>query len=118
MGQLRYLIFVGLIGLPGCATKEPSRELYVSPTKQFAIEVQIGDEEDISNKHEIFLKLLDDDWDELDIARTKASAAMNYDIFWEDDRTVVLYSSDIGVFAWYVTRDEKIIRAPVDYKLN
>lgn len=118
MGQLKYLIFLGLIELVSCTTKEPFREVYVSPTGQFTIAVQIGDEGDINNKHEIFFKLLRNDGKQLDIARTKASAVMNYAVFWDNDKTVVLYSSDIGVYAWRVTTDEKIVPAPVDYKLE
>jgi len=115
---MRRVILIALVGLVSCNKKETAGEVYYSPTGQFAIEVQIGDKEDSKNKYEIFLRLLDEDGDELDITRTKASAVMNYAVFWHNDKTVVLYSSDIGVYAWRVTTDEKIIPSSVDYKLE
>lgn len=115
---MRHLIFIGLVGLVSCTEKGTSGEVYDSPSGQFAIAVQIGDEGDVNNEHEIFFRLLGNDGNQLDIAGTKASAVMNYAVFWDNDKTVVLYSSDIGVYAWRVTTDEKIVPAPVDYKLE
>ena len=108
-----------MIGLLcSCSTKEMWDEVYASPSGDFAIGVQIGDEEDVNNKAEMFFTLLDKEGDILDKTRTKASAAMNYAIFWYTEKTVTLYSSDIGVKAWLVSKDKKLLPAEVDSKMD
>ena len=43
---------------------------------------------------------------------------MNYAVFWDTEKTVVLYGSDIGVYAYRVTTEKQLIKAPIDYKLG
>jgi len=43
---------------------------------------------------------------------------MNYAVFWDTEKTVVLYGSDVGVYAYRVTTEKQLIKAPIDYKLG
>jgi hypothetical protein len=118
MAHTRLWILILLAGLNSCTKKEITGETYNSPSGQYILQVEIGDKENPDNKYEIRFRLFDHDGDELDITGTRASAVMNYAVFWDTDDTITLYSSDIGVRSWFVTSEDKLRPGPVDYKLE
>lgn len=116
--NIKLLILVIVLALNSCLKTVYKGEAYNSPSAQYILQVEIGDEQNPENEHEIFFRIFDNDGSQLDIIGTKASAVMGYAVFWDTNQTITLYSSDIGVRSWLVTIDEKLLPRPVDHTLE
>lgn len=104
-----------ILGLVGCSSDKDFEESHPSPSGEFKAQVLIGNESS-NRKYIIFIQLLAKNGRELDVVDTGASVFQNYAVYWDSEKTIVLYSSDIGTLAWLVS-DQKLLAISVDNKM-
>ncbi len=107
----KYIILsIALITLLGCGSRRYPIKTDISPSGKYQIKATINTDESDRTKYLcVKLHLLDVQGKELSQLQTGASHRMKWALGWmDDDDIVVLYSSDIGTYA-YKTENNTLV---------
>ena len=102
----KILIFI-VVGLLSCGDRNLER--LDSPSGLYSLDVELGNKDNPSDRYILMFKLRDRAGEELDLLRTGASDVMKWSVAWVDKDTIILYSQDIGTYAWTIDGTRKFL---------
>ena len=107
VSAMKHKILILIVtGLLGCG--DQNLERLDSPSGLYSLDVELlGNDDNPSDRYILIFKLRDRDGEELDRLRTGASDVMKWSVTWVDKDTIILYSQDIGTYAWTIDENQK-----------
>ena len=99
------ILILIVVGLLSCGDRNLGR--FASPSGLYSLDVELGNKDNPSDRYILMFKLRDRAGEELDHLRTGASDVMKWSVTWVDKNTIILYSQDIGTYAWTIDENQK-----------
>jgi hypothetical protein len=84
-------------------------EVHKSENEKYQLKIYVGDREG-RDKYILAIALFDNEDNELDYIVTGASNVMKWAFLWIDENTLAIDSHDVGVLAWKISDQKKLIQ--------